>query len=122
MGNNSKNLGVDGERLAREYLLARGHTILETNWRYKRYEVDIITKTGETIVFVEVKARKSNIFGNPEDFVDKNKQKFLIAAAHQYLIEKNINFEARFDIISVLQINNIQTVKHLEAAFYPPIK
>ena len=122
MGNNSKKLGVDGERLAREYLLRLGHTILETNWRFKRYEVDIITKTGETIVFVEVKARKSDIFGSPEAFVNKNKQKFLIAAANQYLVEKNIHLEARFDIISVLQINNTQTVKHLEAAFYPSIK
>jgi putative endonuclease len=122
MENNSKNLGVEGERLAREYLLKLGYNILEKNWRFKKYEVDIIAKIGETMVFVEVKARKSDIFGEPEIFVTKQKQRFLIAAAHHYITEKNIDLESRFDIVSVLLINNKLTVKHLEGAFYPTIK
>lgn len=122
MENNSKKTGQDGEEAARNYLLEKGHKILETNWRFRKYEVDIITKSGETIVFVEVKTRKSNIFGEPETFVNRQKQKFLVAAANQYLIQNNIDLESRFDIIAVLQLNNNHTVKHLEAAFHPQVK
>jgi len=122
MENNSQKTGRDGEEAAKKYLLENGHTILETNWRFRKYEVDIITKSGETIVFIEVKTRKSNTFGEPELFVNRKKQNFLVAAANQYLIQNNIALESRFDIISILQLNNSQTVKHLEAAFYPQIK
>lgn len=119
MVNNSKNFGDWGEKLAKEYLLAHGHEILETNWRFKKYEVDIISRSGETIVFVEVKARKSAIFGEPEAFVTGQKQRFLTEAAHHYLTKNNIHLEARFDVVAVLQLNNSPTVKHLEAAFGP---
>ena len=74
------------------------------------------------MVFVEVKTRKSNTFGEPELFVTKQKQGFLITAANQYIVENNIELESRFDIIAVIQLNNNHTVKHLEAAFYPLLK
>jgi putative endonuclease len=108
--------------LARDYLIAQGHQILETNWRFKKYEVDIISRSGNIIVFTEVKARKSAIFGEPEVFVTKQKQRFLTAAAHHYLASRTIALEARFDVVSVLQLNNTPTVKHLEAAFYPALR
>jgi len=121
MTNKSKIFGDSGEKLAKDFLMSKGYEILETNWRFKKYEVDLISKIDSTIVFVEVKARKNAIFGEPELFVTRQKQKFLIAAAHQYLTQNEINLEARFDVISVLQLNNTPTVKHLEAAFYPVI-
>jgi putative endonuclease len=120
--NYSQNTGKDGEETAKRFLLEKGHEILETNWRFKKYEVDIISKTGQTIVFVEVKTRKSDTFGEPETFVNRQKQNFLVAAAHQYITQNNIDLESRFDIIAILQLNNNQTVKHLEAAFYPQLK
>ena len=119
MQNNSQNLGIEGEEIARKYLLQLGHEILATNWRFKKLEVDIISKIGEIIVFVEVKTRSSDLFGDPEVFVTKRKQKFLVAAAHQYLVEKNIALEARFDVVSVLFKNNQFEVNLLESAFYP---
>lgn len=122
MVNNSQKQGKEGELIAKKHLLAKGFEILDLNWRFKKYEIDIIAKKEQTIVFVEVKTRKSNTFGEPEVFVTKQKQNFLMAAANQYLIEKNIDLESRFDIISVLQSNNNHTVKHLEAAFYPLLK
>ncbi|WP_317899102.1 YraN family protein [Aurantibacillus circumpalustris] len=122
MNNNSQKQGQEGEIIARKYLISKGYELLELNWRFRKYEIDIIAKKDETIVFVEVKTRKSNTFGEPEVFVTKQKQNFLIAAANQYLIENNIDLESRFDIISVLQFNNNHTVKHLEAAFYPLLK
>jgi putative endonuclease len=122
MENKSQITGRSGEEAARSYLRQNGHEILETNWRFKKYEVDIISKSGSTIVFVEVKTRKSDTFGEPELFVDRKKQNFLVAAAHQYITQNNIDLESRFDIVAVLQQNNSQTVKHLPAAFYPLVK
>lgn len=121
MENNSKHLGVEGERLAKNHLLKSGHTILESNWRFRNYEIDLISRIGTFIVFTEVKTRSSGVFGEPELFVNRQKQKHMIAAAHHYLGERSIVLEARFDIIAILQINNSLTVKHLEDAFYPSL-
>lgn len=119
---NSHNFGIEGEKIAKKHLLEKGYEILEQNWRFKKYEVDIIATHNNFIVFVEVKARSTSDFGEPELFVTKKKQGFLVAAAHEYLTSKDIELESRFDIISVLQLNNTIQVKHLEAAFYPSIK
>ena len=122
MKNNTTVIGKAGEAVVRAYLAEKGHEILETNWRFRKYEVDIISKSEDRIVFVEVKTRKSDTFGEPELFVDRKKQGFLIAAAHQYMTQHNIDLEARFDIAAVLQLNNSPIVKHLESAFYPTPK
>lgn len=122
MNNNSQKQGLEGEMAARSYLLEQGFELLETNWRYKKLEIDIIAKKGETLVFVEVKTRKSDTFGEPEAFVSRQKQGFLIAAANSYLSENNLDCESRFDIIAVTGFNNNYTVKHLEGAFYPLLR
>jgi putative endonuclease len=119
MLNNSQNLGIEGEEIARKHLLKKGYEILDINWRFKKLEIDIISKQEDTIVFVEVKTRSNDVFGDPEVFVTKKKQKFLVAAAHQYLVERNIELEARFDIVSVLFKNGKFEVNQLESAFYP---
>ena len=121
-GENSHNLGEEGEKIAKKHLLEKGYLILDQNWRFKKYEVDIIATHKDQIVFVEVKTRSSNSFGEPELFVTKQKQGFLVKAANEYIVSKNIQLDCRFDIISVLQLNNSFIVKHLEAAFYPSIK
>lgn len=121
MKKNSQKFGKEAEELAKRYLADLGYTILESNWRFKKYEVDLIAENNEVIAFVEVKGRSNDVFGQPETFVTAKKQKFLITAANAYLQEKNIQKETRFDIVAILQINNNLTVKHLEAAFYPSI-
>jgi len=108
--------------MARHYLVSKGYSILDVNWRFAKYELDIVAQTGETIVFVEVKTRKNNIFAEPEISVTRKKQGFLIAAANQYLLQKDIDLEARFDIIAIQSNNNKQSVNHLEGAFYPLAK
>ncbi len=119
---NSHNFGIEGEKIAKKHLLEKGYEILEQNWRFKKLEVDIIALHKEHIIFVEVKARSTRDFGEPELFVTKKKQGFLVAAAHEYLTSKDIELESRFDVVSVLQLNNTIQVKHLEGAFYPSIK
>ncbi|MBA2611657.1 MAG: YraN family protein [Bacteroidetes bacterium] len=103
-------------------ILDKGYAILQQNWRFKKLEVDLIASYQGLIVFVEVKSRSSADFGQPELFVTKKKQGFLVSAAHEYLVSNNIELECRFDIVSVLQNNNNTSVKHLEGAFYPSIK
>jgi len=110
--------GSNGEVLAVNYLKQKGYTILETNWRFKNLEADIIASTNNTLVVAEVKTRSSNYLGEPELFVNKLKQKNLIKAANEYVQRNNIDFEVRFDIISILIKNTIPTINHIEDAFY----
>lgn len=122
MEKNSTGKGNWAEEKAAQFLIKKNYVILERNWRFKKYEVDIIASEGNSIVFIEVKSRGTDAFGNPELAVTKKKQKFLVTAADQYIRAKNIELESRFDIVSILVINNNITVKHLEGAFYPSLK
>ncbi|MBA3664999.1 MAG: YraN family protein [Bacteroidetes bacterium] len=122
MEKNSTGKGNWAEEKAVKFLLKKDYAILERNWRFKKYEVDIIAKDGNTMVFVEVKSRGSDAFGEPETAVTRKKQRFLVTAADQYIQANNIQLESRFDIISILVINNNITVKHIEDAFYPSVK
>lgn len=110
--------GKKGEEMATDYLLQKGYTVLETNWRFLNLEADIIAKIGKTLVIVEVKTRKSNYFGEPESFVNKQKQKNLIKAANAYIERNELDLEVRFDIVSVV-LNDEAAIKHIEDAFYP---
>jgi len=113
--------GKKGERLALDHLLKNGYTILETNWQCGHKEIDIIAQKAEVVVFIEVKTRKTAFFGEPEEFVSKVKQNLLIKAANQYLAQKKINLEARFDIISILFMGEEHRINHIREAFYPTL-
>ena len=108
--------GKLGEEIAKKFLEDQGYKILEMNWRFDHKEIDIIALKDEEVVFVEVKSRKNTNFGRPEEAVDDKKQNFLIEAAEAYLENNEINLNARFDVISI--INNSQ-IKHFPYAFYP---
>lgn len=110
--------GQKGEAIACSYLEKSGYTILHKNWRYKRYEIDIIAQEFETLVFIEVKTRKNNTFGEPVDFVDDNKIKNLMAASEAYLYEKGYQGEIRFDIVSILMDNAKPQIKLFRDAFW----
>ena len=103
------------------HLLKHGYHILARNWRYKHLEIDIIASINAALVIVEVKLRANAYYGNPEDFVTKSKQKKLIKAADFYIKENNINWETRFDIVSIIQNPSELKVEHLVGAFYPTL-
>ncbi len=113
---NNIQKGRQAEKLAIEFLRKKGYQILDTNWRFQRKEIDIIAMTDKEIVFVEVKSRKTAYYGRPEEAVDHQKQKHLIDAAEAYMIDKNLELDTRFDVISI--INNSQ-IRHYTYAFYP---
>ena len=114
-------LGAEGEKLAVGFLKEKGYEILATNWRFGSDEIDIIAKYNGFLVIVEVKTRSTNAFGEPEIAVTKQKQRFLIRASQQFIIQKDINEECRFDIISIIIKNGKTTIHHIEDAFYPSI-
>jgi putative endonuclease len=115
-------LGQKGEEIAASYLEEQGYKIIKRNWRFGKDEIDIIAETKNFIVFVEVKTRSSSYFGEPEDAVDYQKQRFLVRAADAYVNQKEIDLEVRFDIISILFEHGKQIIRHIEDAFYPTLR
>ena len=111
--------GFAGEDMAAKLLQEKGYKILARNWRCGHLEVDIIAETDDYLVIVEVKTRKSAVFGPPEVFVDQQKQRHLIRAAMYYAKFKKVTKEIRFDIISVINNPEMQEVNHIENAFKP---
>ncbi len=103
----------DAEDRACAYLRSRGYLIVARNWRWRGGEVDIIAKDGETIVFVEVKARTGTRFGLPAEAVDRRKRGKLLAAARAFLGRDAGKVPIRFDIVSVLG----RDISHLRGAF-----
>lgn len=117
------DIGHAGEAIAKRYLEERGYRILETNWRYRRAEVDLIAMDGKTLVFVEVKTRNTTAFGEIEDFVTRKKEDMLTAAAHAYMEHIDHDWEIRFDIIAILYLDeHSYSVKHIEDAFFPGLE
>jgi putative endonuclease len=115
------DLGRKGEEIAARYLEKKGYRILEKNWRQWRYEIDLVAMEGKCLVIIEVKTRQSNLFGEPETAVNRDKQKALIRAANAYVRYNNILCEVRFDILSVIISKNTQQIHHIEDAFYPTL-
>ncbi|MBI3502614.1 MAG: YraN family protein [Bacteroidetes bacterium] len=111
--------GIQGEELASAYLEGKGYTILEKNWRFGREEIDIIAQKDETLVVAEVKTRSGNFFGEPEEFVNRQKQRNLIKAINAYVEKNNLDLEVRFDIIGIILTGNNHRVNHIEDAFHP---
>lgn len=103
-----------GEDLAVDYLLKKGYRILVRNFRFDRGEIDIIAEDGATLVFVEVKARGSNSYGEPEEAITVRKREQLQKVAEGYLFNNGIeDRECRFDVIAVRWEGTVTTVDHL---------
>ena len=112
-------LGKKGEALALKMLSESGYEILETNWRHKRDELDIIALDGNEIVIVEVKTRSTDFFGDPEESVDELKMQRMVRAAEEYIEQNSLEFECRYDIISIIISKTNNEIRHIKDAFYP---
>lgn len=110
-------LGKKGEQIAVDFLSEQGYRILERNWRFLKAEVDIIAQKDNIIAAVEVKTRSSTAFGNPQDFIDTKKIKLLIMAMNEYIIQKDLEAEVRFDIIAVTKNKRDLDIEHIQDAF-----
>jgi putative endonuclease len=112
-------LGKSGEDVAIEYLKKKKYRIVDKGFRFMRGEIDIIAYDGRTLVFIEVKTRKSTQFSSPEESVTPAKRKQLRKVAEGYLMRKHIqDVECRFDVLSV-SCDELEgySVKHFKEAF-----
>lgn len=105
--------GKWAEDLACRYLRERGYLIVARNWRWRGGEVDIIAKDGDTLVFVEVKGRRGESHGRPEEAVDRRKRVHLWDSARAFLGARSGEVKVRFDVIGI----GPDGITHLPGAF-----
>jgi putative endonuclease len=93
--------GRSAEEQARRHLEQRGMRLLESNYRCKLGEIDLIMQDGEALVFVEVRYRKSDLFGSALESVTAEKQGRLLATANHYLQRNRASAPCRFDVVGI---------------------
>ncbi len=117
------DIGKEGENMAVAHLVKQGYKIEERNWTRGKLEIDIIARKGETLAIVEVKTRTGIFAGQPYMAVNKTKQRHLVLAADRYIKEKDLDVNARFDIISiVLEPGKNPLLNHIEEAYHSPLR
>ena len=112
---NNRQFGDMGEEIACKYLIDNGYKILDRNVHYSRFcELDIIAQYKKTLVFVEVKTRKTDTFGSPMEAITKTKYENIKKGALNYLLE-HPSKDYRIDVIGItlkpeLKIEHLQNV------------
>ena len=119
-------IGIIGEAEAAKMLEKKGFKVVEHNWRMGHLEIDLIAESKKEVVFAEVKARTTT-YGDktPEEYVDEDKKRRMIAAGNAYIKLKRLQKTLRFDIIGILVDPNTQEVTyrgHWENAFQPTMR
>lgn len=118
MSLHNRSLGCEGEGLAVTYLERHNYKILQRNFRCRSGEIDIVARDGKTTVFVEVKTRKSRLYGPPQLSVTPFKQRQISKAALTWLAKKGqLEVCARFDVISITFIGQQPQIEHISNAF-----
>ena len=114
-------LGKEGEEETIRYLKEQGYRILHRNWRSGKKELDIIAEFQEELIIIEVKTRRDIHFGQPEESINEQKIRRIVASADAYIRKYRIDLPVRFDIISLTGIASPLKITHIQHAFYPPI-
>jgi putative endonuclease len=115
---NRRSQGGKFEDLACLYLQNKGYKILDRNVYLMRKELDVVALHGSTVVFVEVKGRRSARYGSPGEAVGRTKRRHMIGAARAYIKKKNLTGRScRFDFIAVTFECGLPSFKHIENAF-----
>lgn len=119
----NRTTGAQGEEIAVGYLKGRRYEILERNYRCCHGEIDIIARRKNTLVFVEVKTRRTYAYGSPLEAVSLKKQRSISAVAQAYLQRERLCGQAaRFDVIGVLLAGGEAALEHIENAFELPCR
>ena len=119
MSTDRVKLGRLGEELAGRFLREQGYQILTTNYRCPQGEVDIVAKDGEEVVFVEVRTRRSQGFGTPQESLTRAKIRRLVATSQDYLQGYGgADTNWRIDLVSIRldQGNRLEDIDHLRHA------
>ena len=110
--------GINGEEIATNYLKNIGYKIHTRNFNSYFGEIDIIALDDNELVFVEVKTRTQNLFGQPADAVDINKKHHIYKTAEYFVLLNNLeNAFIRFDVIEIyIYKNNEIKLSHIKNA------
>jgi len=114
-----KSVGAAGELIAQNYLKKKGYRIIETNFRTRYGELDIVAKNNNTLVFVEVRTKTGVSFGSPEESITPTKSRHLAAAAYIYQQHhKGLPESWRIDFIAVVldDFGKLIRINHIESA------
>ena len=111
-----------GEDIATEFLITKGYDIVERNWRLHHLEIDIVARSGQRIMFVEVKTRSSRDNADPLTVITRKKLQNLCTCAHAYMKQYNLNFEVQFDIIIISGTPEDYELEFFPDAYFPPMK
>lgn len=113
-------VGKAGEESAVQYLCQQGYQILERNYRCRFGEIDLIARDGRTLVFIEVKTRRSQTFGPAAAAVTLEKQRHLVKASQVYLIQQRKAYElCRFDVVTIELNAQKPRIELIKDAFQP---
>ena len=93
--------GSTGEAMAVKYFTDNGFTLLHQNWRHSHWEVDIIAAKENVLHFIEVKTRRNNKFGQPEESVDEKKIRNLFNASEEYQHQYPEWKRVQYDVLSI---------------------
>lgn len=111
-------LGKAGEELAADLLRENGYNILATNYKTKLGEIDIVAKDKDTFCFIEVKTRKTDRFGLPQEAVSRIKQRQISKAALSFLKERKLlDKKSRFDVVSIMYSTDKPELDLIKNAF-----
>jgi putative endonuclease len=113
--------GIQGEEVACRFLAGKGYRILDRNWRSGHCELDIIARTGDTIVFCEVKTARNHRYGSAIEWVTPRKVRHIAQAALSYIVARQIHGCCfRFDVIGLDVRDGDMEITHIENAFSAP--
>ncbi|MCL4114446.1 UNVERIFIED_CONTAM: hypothetical protein GTU68_059162, partial [Idotea baltica] len=110
--------GKKGEQIAVDFLVKKGYRIHCKNYRYLKSEIDIIAQKDNVLAIVEVRARSNDQIISIAETITPKKIKLLVAGANQYIIDNDLDLDARFDVVTILKNKKIFKIEHLESAFY----
>ncbi len=108
----SRDSGQQAEQTACDYLQQHGLVLLEQNYHCRRGEVDLIMRDDKTLVFVEVRARRSDRFGSALESITANKQSRIIATAQHYLQQNRLQQNCRFDVVALRIVQTADSQQH----------
>ncbi|MEK9136049.1 MAG: YraN family protein [Bacteroidota bacterium] len=114
----TKASGNKGELIAMHHLKRLGFEIVEMNYRFRRGEIDVVAKDGDTLVFCEVKMRENDEFGDPAYAITPKKQQQIRKVALGYLFEHELKEQdCRFDVVAIKMSRGTPEINYIRNAF-----
>ena len=117
-------LGKEGEQAACDFLISKGYTVRETNWRMGHLEIDIIAQEPQanTLHIVEVKTRTTDLHFDPMQAITKTKIRNLVNAANGYITYYNLPMYVQYDVMILIGTPPNLHIQFIPNAFQPPLR